>query len=337
MGLGDVYKRQALYVALVESADDWSSGRYDSILARIQQAMDDSAQYVTPALGMDYQDVKTRIRSYMEARKATHNIPTGIPLIDQRLRGGIEPGNLGIVMAPSGRGKTLSLVNFGAAAVVSGYNVAHITIGDVPELVVGQRYDARLSGVPANAIAKGASGFVKHVIRATKNAKGRLWIKEYTAHAANVVEIQTYLKRLQETCSVKIDLVIIDYADLIRVAQNNREAGRYRELGDVIIGLRSLAGELRVPVWTASQTGRPAYKSKNIGLSDIWESIEKVQHSDIVIGMAQHESERKNGRFRFVLLKNRLGGHEGFSVSMQANMETQTIAQTQNQIGEDAP
>lgn len=332
--LSEFARRRSLYLALMESADAWSNGKYDEIMTRIQGALEDSSRYSEPSLGTDFREARARIRAYTHARRSTKNVPTGIPMLDERIRGGMEPGTLGIIMAPAGRGKTMLLVNFGAIALIAGYNVAHITIGDISELVVSQRYDARLSGFAANAFAKTKAGFAKHVMRATQRAKGRLFIKEYAAHSASVSDIHSYLKTLQDRKQCKIDLVIVDYADLIRPSKQNgrMDIGRYRELGDVIIQLRTLASELHAPLWTASQTGRSAYKSRTIGLQDIWESIEKAQHSDIVIGLAQHEEEKRAGRFRLMMLKNRLGGHEGIQIICNENTDTQTIAQAQNQL-----
>ena len=88
------------------------------------------------------------------------------------------------------------------------------------------------------------------------------------------------LKRLHD-----INLIIIDYLQLMSSSSNNRNDGRVQEISEITRGLKSIAKELNIPVIALSQLSRQVEQreDKRPQLSDLRESGTIEQDSDVVM------------------------------------------------------
>ncbi len=102
---------------------------------------------------------------YAEASRQT--ITTGWDVVDDLMDGGLAPGELGVVMAPAGIGKSWLLINIGANAIKAGHTVIHYTL-ELNENYVGQRYDSVLTGINAQSL-KNHQETVEEKINANSN------------------------------------------------------------------------------------------------------------------------------------------------------------------------
>ena len=93
--------------------------------------------------------------------------------VDEITDGGLAGGELGIVVAPSGVGKSWVLQALGANALRAGKNVIHYTL-ELNQAYVGLRYGAIFSGIEASQIPENAQKVKKMV---TDQCKGELLIK----------------------------------------------------------------------------------------------------------------------------------------------------------------
>jgi len=328
-------KRQLLRNALETSIGSWSEGNYSQAVDGINAAFEAGIRVTSSDLGLDYSDVEKRLAGYEDdgVDIARINIPLGLPTFDKHMRGGMELGTLGMCMGPTGKGKTMFLVKAGSCALSSGYDVVHITIGDVSSKVLSQRYDGCMAGIPVNALEQDPGSVIDKVRKALSGLRSRLYIKEYAAREASVSDIRSYLKVLEQQFAFRPHLIIVDYIDLLRPAEavDSDNNMRYRLLGDLTIDLRTLGGEFHCAVWTASQTGKQSFRSRVISIADIWESLEKAQHADVLIGLCQTQFEETAGRLRLALLKNRLGGHQGTVLNCLVDVASQRISECQFQ------
>jgi predicted ATP-dependent serine protease len=119
-------------------------GNYDQIKTNMDNAMKAGAD---TNIGLDYKlNISAR---YSEA--ARHTITTGWDVIDDLMDGGLAEGELGVVMAPAGIGKSWLLINIGSNAIKAGHTVIHYTL-ELNENYVGQRYDSVLTGINAQSL-----------------------------------------------------------------------------------------------------------------------------------------------------------------------------------------
>ena len=329
--------RQEMLRALEGGAADWSQGNYDAILKRITEARDRAERHAVIDLGFLYSDPKLHLTRYIRSRKRIHGIPTGFTHLDGLMFGGMKRGKIGVILAPPGRGKTMTLVNIGANALTVGNSVVHVSIGDLDEVEAGYRYDARLTGIPANAIAKNPMLHKSKLLRAIGKLRGHLFIKEYGSNEVCVTDIRRYVQSVQKHCVSKglrpPSLLIVDYLNIVRPEgkSSNGEELRYKDVGSVVMGLRQLGKDLRMGVWTATQTNRKGLSAKVLSWDDSWEPFEPAQHCDVGIGLCQTHTEKTRGKMRLVLMKNRLGGHEGTIIDCDVDTDAQSMFESRVQ------
>ena len=321
---------QNLRYTLLTSVDNLEEGEFDRIRQDIEEAAQSGKILVPTELGVDFSDVETRLAGYAaRSQNGRVHSPIGISSIDECLRGGLEPGTIGLIMAQTGAGKTMTMINAGAVGILAGKQVLHITL-ELSQDEVAVRYDARMLGCPINDILEQPSRYADIIREQVDRVKSRLWIKQWGSDEATVFDLRAYVKLLALKKDFRPDILIVDYADLLRPYRSHKD---YRfELRDTIRALRQLATDLDVPIWTGSQVNERGFDAKKIGLSAVAEAKEKVNIADVVIALAQTGLEKRHRRLRMYLLKNRLGGKEGRRVHVTFNGETQTIKQSKDQL-----
>jgi replicative DNA helicase len=298
---------QNLKGVILQSVDLLKAGSYDRIKDLVDKAMKVG---VENNLGMDYiEDYDDRMQ---DLKRST--VPTKWEPINDLMDGGLGPGELGVVVAPSGVGKTWILTAIGAEAVRKGLSVVHYTM-ELSEHYVGARYDTVFTGIPS-AELKDKKDEVKARI---KNLKGKLLVKYFPPKGVTVKKLQAHIEKMV-TLDNKPDVIIVDYADLL-LSHSNKSDSTYAEQGGVYIDLRGLSGELGIPVWTASQTNRSAIDSEVIEADKIADSYAKVMNADFIMSWSRKSKDKLNNTARCHVMKNRFG-QDG--ITFPCKMDTNT-------------
>jgi replicative DNA helicase len=284
---------QNLKGVILKSVDLLEAGNYDKIKTLVDDAMKVG---ITVDLGHDYFE-HFEERFLDEDRSV---IPTGWQPIDDLMNGGLGGGELAVVVAPSGVGKTWLLTCIGANAVKLGKNVVHYSM-ELSEHYVGARYDTVFSQIPSTQLKE------RHDELKTKIDKltGRLKIKYFPPRGVTTKKIQHHIEQMIAAGN-KPDLIIVDYADLLLSSNKNTDS-TYQEQGGVYIELRGLSGELGIPVWTASQTNRSAIDSEVIEADKIADSYAKVMNADFIMSWSRKAKDKINNTARAHVMKNRFG------------------------------
>lgn len=296
---------QNLKNVIVQSIDLLKSGNYDKIKELVDKAMKVG---VDADLGMDY--LTDFDKRYDETKRDT--VGTDWECINELMNGGLGPGELGVVVAPSGVGKTWVLCALGAAAVKAGKTVVHYSL-ELSQEYVGLRYDTVFSHVPSHELAEKKV----EVLASLKKLRGKLKIKYFPPKAASAKTIQAHLEKMIAAGN-KPDLVIVDYADLL-LSHSNKSDSTYAEQGGVYIDLRGMSGELGIPIWTASQTNRSAIDSEVIEADKIADSYAKVMNADFIMSLSRKAKDKLNNTARVHVMKNRFG-QDG--ITFPAKMDT---------------
>ena len=298
---------QNLKGVILRSVDLLKAGSYDRIKDEVDAAMKVGNE---TNLGMDYiEDFYERTEDLKRTTVATKWNP-----INDLMDGGLGPGELGVVVAPSGVGKTWILTAIGAEAVRKGLSVVHYTM-ELSEHYVGARYDTVFTGIPS-ADLKVKKEEVKGKI---KNLQGRLLIKYFPPKGVTVKKLQQHIEKMV-TLDNKPDVIIIDYADLL-LSHSNKSDSTYQEQGGVYIDLRGMSGELEIPVWTASQTNRSAIDSEVIEADKIADSYAKVMNADFIMSWSRKSKDKLNNTARAHVMKNRFGPD---GITFPCKMDTNT-------------
>ena len=290
-------KNMSMKQAILKSVDLLKEGRYEEIQSTIENSLKINTEQ---DLGQDFFDS-------FESRRQVHtrkSIPTGFPLLDQEniLDGGLAAGELGVVMAPTGGGKSFMLVNFGYGALAAGKNVVHYTF-ELSESHVGNRYDSRITGIPTKELISRQSEAANQMQRFTG---GKLFIKEYPPKVATINTIKFHIGRLISN-DIEPDLIIIDYGDLMK-SRRGYEQKRF-ELESIFEDLRALSMEIKKPIWTATQSNREGFNDDVITIDKVGEAINKAH----VVDFFGTFSQRK-----FHIGKNRMGqANVNFNIDMK--------------------
>jgi replicative DNA helicase len=291
----DFCKKQAMKEALEKAVELIATDNLDSVMDLMKNALSAG----TPSsVGHDFfEDTEAR---FIRTRRVT--CPTGLRQIDAQdiLNGGLGRGELGVVIAPTGVGKSHFLVQMGAEALRAGKNVVHYTF-ELSETAVGLRYDSNLCGIPSGDVIDRKEEVLNFY---KENELGRLIIKEYPTGTPSVQTIRNHIEKLLLKSFVP-SVIVIDYADIMK---SSRKFDSLRhELKLVYEELRNLSMEMNVPIWTASQANRDASNSEIVGLENMSEAYGKAMVADVVLSISRKPNEKATGAGRIFVAKNRAG------------------------------
>lgn len=297
-------RKQSLKQGLIKCADAWHKEKYDTISGIIS----DSLKAGEPkSSGHDYlKELEKRL--IVEHR----NPVTAMPGLDVYIGGGLAGGELGIVMSPTGGGKSMMLVKFASSALLAGKNVLYYTL-ELQEKVIGNRIDSCLFGLELKYLNQFVD-IIKSGIEEISKKGGRLFIKEFPTGAASVHTFKSHLASLEREHGFIPDVIMVDYADIMKPIGSHQE--KRHALTSVYEGLRGFSMELGIPIWTASQSSRDSINETSFDLRSISESLGKAQTADLIIGIARDGTMKKERRANMMILKNRLGD-DGQSFNMR--------------------
>lgn len=299
-------KHQKLKEAIFKSVDLIKAERLDEVGSIINDALKAGLE---SNFGLDYLE---DIDLIMEETKR-NSVPTGWKVVNDLMDGGLGPGELGVVLAPSGIGKTWFLSKLACDALKAGKNVLHYTL-ELSETYVGHRYSTILTGIPSDKLKERKDEIKQKV----SHISGKVIIKYYPPQAASTKTLHAHIDKLAGI-GFKPDIIIIDYADLLKSANKGRD-NLYAELGGIYEELRGLGGELGIPIWTASQTNRAAIEHEVIQADSVGDSYKKVQTADFIMSVSRKTKDKLANTARIHIVKNRFGPD---GLTFPAKLDTQ--------------
>jgi len=208
---------------------------------------------------------------------------------------------LAVVIAPTGAGKSHVLVHLGAMAMKQGKNIVHITL-ELADTAVAKRYDACLTGYNLNHLIEKKEDILEKI----QDVDGQLIIKEYPTKSATVGMIKNHLEKIRQH-EMAIDMVILDYGDLVRPSGGNKNSEKRHDLESIYEDLRAIAQEFKCPVVTASQTNRKGLNEEVITMESISEAFNKCFVADFIISLSRTIKDKNCNIGRIFVAKNRNG------------------------------
>ena len=314
-------KNQTLKKAILDSVDMLENRNYDGIKSVIDEAMKAGT---TRDLGHDY--IPSLDARLEESARVTVKTPWDV--INDITDGGLGAGELGVVVAPAGIGKSWTLQALGASVIREKKTVVHYTL-ELNETYVGLRYDSIFSGITTSNIKY----YKDEVSKKLFDLNGKLLIKYFPTKAASVQTLGAHLKQI-ELSGTKVDMVIVDYADILMPTGNFKE--KRHAIGNIYEDLRGLAGELELPIWTASQANRSALEEDVIGADKVAEDYSKVMTADFVMSMSRKVEDKIANTGRFHVIKNRFGiDGVTYPSTINTNIGVVKIHEGTSQFGKD--
>ena len=288
----DFCRKQKLKEAMMKSVNLLQTCSFDEISKVINDAL---------KLGSENNFGHDFIADFEERYKPKFRLPvtTGWDEIDTITSGGLGRNELGVVIAPTGAGKSMALVHLGSEAIKEGKTVVHYTL-ELQDTVVACRYDSCITKYPLSDLGN----FKDEIFEEIKNLDGTLIVKEYPTKSASTNTIKAHLSRLIKR-GIEPGMVIVDYADLLRPVVVRKE--KRTELESIYEELRGLSNEFNCPVWTASQTNRSGLNAEVVTMEQISEAFNKCFVADFICTLSRTIEDKQNNKAKMFIAKNRNG------------------------------
>lgn len=316
--------------AIREAAHAWLEHRALTVAAQgAQEALDegdvDEARQLLAAVGREVKGEDSDVvlprdaSKVMVAERAAWKggIPTGIYDLDKVWKGGIHPGELGIVLAPTGIGKSMILCQFAACAYWLGKNVLYYTY----ELTTDQIAMRCLCGI----LERGQEDLGDVTALLAKTAHARRLGEPPLAAIHTRTEPQDLPGILDDMETYKEEngsypgMLILDSADDLTLPGKFR--ADHERLLALFVALRRVAREMKIPIWTSGQATKEAVDKARISLRHMGGAYAKAQKSHLVLGLTQTPEEREDTEGPLVniyVLKDSLHGSRGAWLRCQA-------------------
>tara|TARA_E500000081_G_scaffold112507_1_gene114961 strand:+ start:221 stop:1627 length:1407 start_codon:yes stop_codon:yes gene_type:complete len=311
-------RHKGLERAILESAELLEKGEYGPVEDKVKSAIQVGLQ---KDLGIDYFDnPKARL---LGLKDNNGQVSTGWSTLDRKLFGGFNRGELNIFAGGSGAGKSLFLANLGVNWALNGMNVCYLTF-ELSEALVAMRVDSMFTDIPTKEIFKDLDGVEMKVKLIGKKA-GAFQVK-YMPSGKNTNDIRSYLKEYEIKTGRKIDVLLVDYLDLM-MPMSRKVSPSDLFIKDKFVSeeLRNLAMELGCVFVTAAQLNRGAVEEIEFDHSHISGGLSKIQTADNVIGIFTSRAMRERGRYQIQLMKTRSSSGVGAKIDLEFDIDSLRI------------
>ena len=290
---GRIVERKAVLRNLIAAAGKIAGIGYEDP-AEVQEAID-RAEAELFSVSKQRLDVGfSRLRELLHAaydrldylhahRGEISGVATGFKDLDT-LTTGLQRSDLIIVAARPSVGKTSLALNIAEHAAVRDKR----TVGVFSLEMSKEQLVLRMLSSVANINSQNLrSGFLEEMdftrLAPAMNALSEAPMFIDDTPNISTMELRTKARRLQAEAG--LDLLVVDYLQLMQGTTNNRDSNRVQEVSEISRGLKALARELNVPVIALSQLSRQPEmrESKEPRLSDLRESGAIEQDADLVV------------------------------------------------------
>ena len=232
-----------------------------------------------------------------------HPIPLGITGIDNLLKGGLAKGEIGVILAPTGVGKTTVLSKIANNAFNLGYNVLQIFFEDNPKIIQRKHFTMWTKIAPDN-LSVYKEDVLEKVRQIKENAPNRLILKKLPSDTLTMNQIKNQMRKMIAE-GIKLDLVVVDYIDCIVPDKNLGD--EWKSEGSVMRGFESMCHELDIAGWTATQGNRSSISSEVVTTDQMGGSIKKAQVGHVIISIAKSLQQKEMNLATIAITKSRIG------------------------------
>jgi len=308
-------RHKALERAIVNSAALLEKKEYGRVESMIKEAVQIG---LARDMGTDYfADPRGRLTGLKDKNG---QVSTGWATMDRKLFGGFNRGELNIFAGGSGAGKSLFLANLGINWALQGLNVVYLTL-ELSEALVSMRIDSMMTGISSRDIFRDLDQ-VEMKVKMIGKKSGMLQVK-YMPSGKTTNDIRAYLKEYEIKVGKPVDVLLVDYMDLIMpIGQKISAENLFVKDKYVSEELRNLAMEKQCVFVTAAQLNRGAVEEVEFDHTHISGGLSKIQTADNVFGIFTSRAMRERGRYQLQLMKTRSSSGVGMKIDLEFNIET---------------
>jgi replicative DNA helicase len=232
-----------------------------------------------------------------------HPIPMGIPGIDRLLKGGLARGEIGVVLAPTGVGKSTLLTKISNHAFNLGYNVLQIFFEDNPK-IIQRKHITLWTKVHPDELTLKKDEVMAKVKEIKDSMENKLILKKLPSDTVTMLQIKGQIRKMIADGN-KVDMVLLDYIDC--VVPNKNLGDEWKSEGSVMRAFESMCHELNLVGWTATQGNRSSISSDVVTTDQMGGSIKKAQVGHVIISVAKSLQQKEMKLATIAITKSRIG------------------------------
>lgn len=232
-----------------------------------------------------------------------HPIPMGIPGIDKLLKGGLAKGEIGLIIAGSGVGKSTLATKIANHGFNMGFNVLQIFFEDNPKEIQRKHYTL-WTEIPATEFAKNRDKVIERVNEIQNKMPNKLILKKLPSESVTMNQIKNQVKKIIAD-GLRIDLIILDYIDCVLAEKSYED--EWKSEGTTIRQFESMCNELEIAGWVTTQGSRQSISAELVTNDLVGGSIKKVQVGHIVITIAKTLQQKELKLATVAITKSRIG------------------------------
>lgn len=232
-----------------------------------------------------------------------HPIPMGIHGIDKLLKGGLAKGEIGVILAPTGVGKTTVTTKIANHAFNMGFNVLQIFFEDNPK-IIQRKHFTLWTGIPPDELQNHKNEVLKTVKDIQNNTKNKLTLKKLPSDTLTMSQIKNQIRKMIADGD-NVDVIILDYIDCVTPEKALED--EWKSEGSVMRAFESMCHELNIAGWTATQGNRSSISSEIVTTDQMGGSIKKAQVGHVIITVAKTLQQKELNLATIAITKSRIG------------------------------
>lgn len=277
--LNSFIKNMSMKGAIEDSIELLEQEDYGTIEKKIKDAV---SVDIDTNLGVTIDSGKESFRDLFEMLTSTEaTIPTGWWNVDDKLDGGVTIPSLNYLLAKSGGGKSIGLVNLSWNYIKQGKDVVYISL-ELKESKIIKRYITHSAKIPTSKIPESEMEIFKHLQACDKKGYGRFTVQFYQPNSLSSIKLELFVRNYIQKYGT-VPIIILDYAGLM-TPNGKGWQGMFERDKYVSEELRGVATLFDTVVWTADQYNRCIAFGEKVETPEGQKNIEDVIVGDLVVG-----------------------------------------------------
>jgi len=233
-------------------------------------------------------------------------IPTGIEGLDLKMNGGLSRGELAVVLAPFGVGKTTFITKIANSAYNHKLNVLQIFFEDTPK-IIQRKHFACWTGIEINDLGKPEHRpTIDELVTTMEDNPGYLILKKFPSDGTTMPMIRQFVRKLVAQ-GRRPDVILVDYIDCVAATRGNSDLSEWGAEGVIMRQFETMLSEFNMAGWTAIQGNRSSISAETVDSSMLGGSIKKGQIAHFLLSIAKTNEQKEAGRANMAILKSRFG------------------------------
>jgi replicative DNA helicase len=288
----------------------------------LQKAMDKAQKIITEGDFESYDKVEGLVRDALQVGETDkgqsdvfnnldsvldddfrHPIPMGITGLDRLLKGGLAKGEIGVILAPTGVGKTTVLTKIANTAFNLGYNVLQVFFEDNPKIIQRKHFTI-WTGIEPDNLTLHKEDVIEKITEIRETMKNKLVLKKLASDTMTMNQIKAQVRKMIADGN-KIDMITMDYIDCVLPESTSKD--EWKAEGSTMRGFEAMCHELNLAGWTATQGNRSSISSEVVTTDQMGGSIKKAQVGHVIITVAKTLQQKEMNLATIAITKSRLG------------------------------